>query len=225
MRRYDGIDLSFPFHLAESRRLRFEQDTLELHRGLRENRRPVEDHPQPLVAYQGREDIDLPCALQSPASREHPPGEAARNAPPTEPFSYPSKYMEKLIERVQRSQHGFLDIQKAADEVLAEFPAGESFRLAQGLFSSEIHQVRALATFILGSLSARSAESLAFLKQRVSRDDDWRVQEILAKAFDRYCSDIGYEQALPVIREWLADPSPNVRRAVTEGLRIWTGRP
>jgi len=133
--------------------------------------------------------------------------------------------MEKLIERVQKSQHGFLDIEKAADEVLAGLSAGESYHAAQGMFSSEIHQLRALATFILGRLSAHSPESLAFLKQRVSRDSDWRVQEILAKAFDRYCADTGYEQALPVIREWLADSSPNVRRAVTEGLRIWTGRP
>jgi len=31
--------------------------------------------------------------------------------------------------------------------------------------------------------------------------------------------------ALPTIKEWLADSSPNIRRAVTEGLRIWTGRP
>ena len=63
------------------------------------------------------------------------------------------------------------------------------------------------------------------MKKQVSRDGDWRVQEILAKAFDRYCADTGYEAALPVIRAWLADPSANVRRAVTEGLRIWTGRP
>ena len=45
-----------------------------------------------------------------------------------------------------------------------------------------------------------------------------------AKAFDRFCADTGYEEALPVIKEWLADPNPTVRRAVTEGLRIWTGR-
>ena len=133
--------------------------------------------------------------------------------------------MEKLIERVQKSQHGFLDIQKAADEIVTGTSAGESYHLAQRLFSSEIHQARALATFILGRLSAHSTESLAFLKQRVSQDNDWRVQEILAKAFDRYCADSGYEQALPIILEWLSDPSPNVRRAVTEGLRIWTGRP
>jgi 3-methyladenine DNA glycosylase AlkC len=27
-----------------------------------------------------------------------------------------------------------------------------------------------------------------------------------------------------VIKDWLADANPNVRRAVTEGLRIWTTR-
>jgi 3-methyladenine DNA glycosylase AlkC len=50
------------------------------------------------------------------------------------------------------------------------------------------------------------------------------VQETLAKAFDRYCSDSGYEKSLNTIREWLRDGNPNVRRAVTEGLGIWTSR-
>jgi HEAT repeat protein len=133
--------------------------------------------------------------------------------------------IEKLIQRVQKTQHGFLDIQKAAVEVVAGHTAGESLRLARQLFASEKYQVRSLATFILGRLAANSKESLTFLKKRVSRDKDWRVQEILAKAFDRYCADVGYEDALPVIREWLTDSHANVRRAVTEGLRIWTGRP
>jgi 3-methyladenine DNA glycosylase AlkC len=132
--------------------------------------------------------------------------------------------IQALIQRVRKTQHGFLDIQKAADVVVAH-PAKESLRIAKQLFASEIYQARSLATFILGRLAANSKESLAFLKRRVSQDNDWRVQEILAKAFDRYCADIGYEQALPAIKEWLADSSPNVRRAVTEGLRIWTGRP
>ena len=133
--------------------------------------------------------------------------------------------MEKLIKRVQKTQHGFLDIQKAADEVFDGHSAKESLRVAQELFFSEIYQARSLATFILGRLAAKSKESVAILKSRVSQDNDWRVQEILAKAFDRFCADIGYEKALPVIKEWLADLNPNVRRAVTEGLRIWTGRP
>lgn len=133
--------------------------------------------------------------------------------------------IQTLIQQVQKTQHGFLDIQKVADEVVATQPAKESLRIAKQLFASEIYQARSLATFIFGRLAANSKESLEFLNQCVSQDNDWRVQEILAKAFDRYCVDIGYEQALPVIKEWLADSSPNVRRAVTEGLRIWTGRP
>lgn len=133
--------------------------------------------------------------------------------------------IQALIQRVRKTQHGFLDIQKAADEAVAELAPTESLRIAKQLFASEIYQDRSLATFILGRLAAQSTESLEFLKQHVSQDQDWRVQEILAKAFDRYCADTGYEQALPVIQKWLANPSPNVRRAVTEGLRIWTGRP
>lgn len=35
---------------------------------------------------------------------------------------------------------------------------------------------------------------------------------------------IGYEKALPTIDEWLKNNNPNTRRAVTEGLRIWTSR-
>jgi 3-methyladenine DNA glycosylase AlkC len=35
---------------------------------------------------------------------------------------------------------------------------------------------------------------------------------------------MGYAEALPIIRDWLSDPSPNVRCAVSEGLRIWTAR-
>ncbi len=133
--------------------------------------------------------------------------------------------IQTLIQRVQKTQHGFLDIQKVADEIVATHPTQESLHIAKQLFTSNIYQARSLATFIFGRLAAKSQESLKFLNQRVSQDNDWRVQEILAKTFDRYCADIGYEQALPVIKEWLADSSPNIRRAVTEGLRIWTGRP
>lgn len=133
--------------------------------------------------------------------------------------------VDKLIERVGKTQHGFTDIQRAADEVVTARTASDCIRLAKALYASEIYQARMTATFILGRLAARSRQCLNFLKTRVSKDGDWRVQEILTKAFDRYCADKGYEQALSVTKEWLSDPNPNVRRAVTEGLRIWTGRP
>lgn len=66
---------------------------------------------------------------------------------------------------------------------------------------------------------------MLFLKDEVSKDDNWRVQEILAMAFDYFCSKIDYEKAIPYIEEWLQSSVANVRRAVSEGLRIWTSRP
>ena len=116
--------------------------------------------------------------------------------------------IEELIQRVQKTQHGFLDIQKAAAEVVEEYSARESLRIARQLYASEIYQSRSLAAFIFGACSAHSKATLKFLKRRVSQDADWRVQEILAKAFDRYCADVGYGQALPVIKDWLADSPP-----------------
>lgn len=80
------------------------------------------------------------------------------------------------------------------------------------------------AVFLLGHLS-QDPDVLSFLRNEVSADSNWRVQEVLAKAFDDFCAVRGYEEALPVIDEWLSDTHPNVRRAVTEGLRIWTSRP
>jgi len=130
-----------------------------------------------------------------------------------------------LIERVQKTEHGFTDILKASKEVFAGQAPAETLTTARELYTSKVPQAHMLATFLFGKLAANSSESLGFMRERVSRDLDWRVQEILAKAFDQYCGDTGYEAALPTIEDWLGDANPNVRRAVTEGLRIWTGRP
>jgi 3-methyladenine DNA glycosylase AlkC len=130
-----------------------------------------------------------------------------------------------LIERLQRTEKGFTDIRKAADELAESHDLSQRMVLTTELFQSPVHQARMLAVFLYGDSAATRPESLRILKDSVSRDPDWRVQEILAQAFDRYCADTDYEAALPTIREWLADPHPNVRRAVSEGLRIWTSRP
>ena len=132
--------------------------------------------------------------------------------------------VSSLIQRIQKTRHGFTDIQKAAEEVFAGHNRPETLSLAKELFASEVPQARMLATFLFGKLAAKSKESFTFLRKRVSLDKDWRVQEILAQAFDQYCKDNGYDKSLPVIKDWLADANPNVRRAVTEGLRIWTTR-
>ena len=133
--------------------------------------------------------------------------------------------IEQLIQRVQQTQHGFADIRAAADEINAGNTAAVSLKIAHTLLESPVHQARMLATFLLGHVAATSDESLATLRTVVSHDPDWRVQEILAQAFDMYCAAIGYHDALPMIKDWLHDEHPNVRRAAAEGLRIWTSRP
>jgi len=132
--------------------------------------------------------------------------------------------LESLIERVCRTEHGFKDITAVADGLYVDQSPEDNLQIATTLLEHEKRQPRCLATFLLGRLAAKSSRSLHILRTKVSKDPDWRVQEILAKAFDRYCADVGYKKALPVIEDWLSDPSPKVRRAVTEGLRIWTGR-
>lgn len=130
-----------------------------------------------------------------------------------------------LIRRARQTENGFTDIEKAAEEVFATHEPAEVMEIARSLYASKYHQARMLATFLLGKLASRSREGLAYLHLRVSQDEDWRVQEVLAKAFDQYCRDVGYDRAIPVIRDWLSDANPNARRAVSEGLRIWTARP
>ena len=91
-------------------------------------------------------------------------------------------------------------------------------------YQSDTYQVRMYGVFLFGFLSEQK-DILVFMRDEVSKDDNWRIQEVLAKAFDEFCHKTGYEKALPIIDEWLADNNPNTRRAVIEGLRIWTSRP
>ena len=132
--------------------------------------------------------------------------------------------IDELIEKVKKTEHGFLNILKVAEDFKNSHSVEDCLMISKKLFLSEVYPARSLGTFILGFIAFESKEAFSFLKNEVSKDEDWRVREILAKSFDRYCSDIGYKNAIPVIKEWLSDKNPNVRRAVTEGLRVWTGR-
>jgi 3-methyladenine DNA glycosylase AlkD len=133
--------------------------------------------------------------------------------------------MPTFIEKLSSIEHGFKPIETEALQIFKSNDPGSCLNIAAELLQNNVYQVRALAIFILGYLASTTPEALHILKTKVSRDESWQVQEILAKAFDHYCHDTGYEKALPVIKEWLSDGNPNVCRAVTEGLRIWTGRP
>lgn len=134
------------------------------------------------------------------------------------------EYVEGLEREFSAIERGFLREQRRARSDYASFDPEQARRVAFLAYRSEVYQVRMYAVFLLGHLSQES-DVLSFLRDDVSADSNWRVQEVLAKAFDDFCAVRGYEAALPIIDEWLSNPRPNVRRAVTEGLRIWTSRP
>ena len=138
-----------------------------------------------------------------------------------------SEIMEinNILTRIQQIEHGFQHILDGADEIFSTHSKEQCFELALTLFEHEAYQARMLATTILGKLATEDNNALCFLKERISTDENWRVQEMLAKAFDEICKHRGYKASLPLIKEWITNDNPNVIRAVTEGLRIWTSRP
>ena len=101
----------------------------------------------------------------------------------------------------------------------------ECFDTALELYASEHFQIQDVAVFLFGYIAAERADALSFLKGTVSVNPSWKVQEVLAMAFDAFCKANGYEKSISVMREWMSSDNANTRRAVTEGLRIWTSRP
>ena len=133
--------------------------------------------------------------------------------------------IDNILSDIVAIEHRFQHILDGAEKIFSIHSKEQCFELALELFKHEAYQARMLATTILGRLATANNDALHFLKEQVSTDENWRVQEMLAKAFDEVCKRRGYEMSLSLIEEWINDNNPNVIRAVTEGLRIWTSRP
>ena len=134
------------------------------------------------------------------------------------------KYIKNLEKEFSIIKNGFKEQEKKAINDYKSNGIEYIKELAFLAYHSEVYQVRMYGVFLFGYLST-DKEILTFMREEVSKDDNWRVQEVLAKSFDEFCKSIGYEKTLTVIDEWLNHDNPNTRRAVTEGLRIWTSRP
>lgn len=99
------------------------------------------------------------------------------------------------------------------------------FEITKVMFVHEVSEVRFLGALVLGLIAHLDKKYLQYLREVYCTDEDWRVKEATAKAFDSYCENVGYENSIGVIRDWMTDSNANVRRAVAEGLRVWTSRP
>ncbi|MGX7080015.1 DNA alkylation repair protein [Gemella parahaemolysans] len=135
-----------------------------------------------------------------------------------------NEYIKILEQEFSLIKNGFKEEEKRALIDYKNNDRDYTKELAFLSYESKVYQVRMYGVFLFGYLSA-DIGILKFMCDEVSKDNNWRVQEVLAKAFDEYCKNKGYENAIPVIDEWLSSDNSNTKRAVTEGLRIWTSRP
>jgi 3-methyladenine DNA glycosylase AlkC len=98
----------------------------------------------------------------------------------------------------------------------------QAFELAQRLMPNADPHGAMAATLLAGHVSYLLPEALQFLRTQSAASPDIRVQDCLARGFDHYCLNRGYERALSTMEEWAKDPNENVRRAVVEAPRPWT---
>lgn len=133
-------------------------------------------------------------------------------------------YMEYLAGLIPEKDSLKL-VKTEAEKYYKSHSLEECYEMGLELYRSDNFQIQEVGVFLLGYSAHQFPAALAFLKDTVSQHDSWKVQEILAMAFDNHCKIIGYENALPLIEEWFASDCANVRRAVSEGLRVWTSRP
>ena len=135
------------------------------------------------------------------------------------------KHYIKLFFNEETGKERYGLIQKEAENVYKNNSIEECWEIAIECYNSELYYIQAFGVFIMGLIAHKNKKAYIFLKNNVNNNPAWQVQEFLAMAFDNYCKNIGYEKSLKIINEWLNNKNENNRRAVTEGLRIWTKRP
>lgn len=132
--------------------------------------------------------------------------------------------MNEILENIVKIEHGFKHIIEAGNLLLKNDGIDHLLMAKRFMETDQVYQIRMLGVYMLGEISHINSDALHMLENIIPKDENWRVQEMLAKAFDSYCKHVGYENALPEIESWINNENTNIKRAVTEGLRIWTSR-
>ena len=92
--------------------------------------------------------------------------------------------IDKVLSDIIAIKNGFQHILDGADGILSTYSKEQCFVFALELFKHEAYQARMLATTVLGRLAIEDNNALCFLKERISTDENWRVQEMFANTED-----------------------------------------
>jgi 3-methyladenine DNA glycosylase AlkC len=133
------------------------------------------------------------------------------------------RYYTKLLFNEETGKERYSLAQKEAEKIYNENSLEKTWEIAMECYNCGLYYIQMLGVYILGLIGNK--KSLNFLKNTVSKNSSWQIQEFLAMAFDNYCKKNGYKNSLELINEWVNSKNGNLRRAVIEGLRVWTKRP
>ena len=100
------------------------------------------------------------------------------------------EYIAALEQEFSSIENGFKTEESRALQDFQSHDFAYCKTLAFAAYQSPAYQVRMYGVFLFGYLS-EDEEILHFMKEEVTKDENWRVQEILAKSFDMYCKKIG----------------------------------
>jgi 3-methyladenine DNA glycosylase AlkC len=109
-------------------------------------------------------------------------------------------------------------IGRAAGARLAAWDGKQRAGWLERLARDEKAAARCLACFVMGEIGKTDPGSIVPVAYRLAKDDRWEVRECLANAFDDQIGLAQPEFVYDLMRQWVADPSPNVRRVPTNAL-------
>jgi hypothetical protein len=92
------------------------------------------------------------------------------------------KYYTKVLfnEETGKERHGLA--QKEAVKIYNENSSEKSWEIAMECYNCEPYYIQMLGVYILGLIGNK--KTLNFLKNTVSKNPSWQIQECLAMAFD-----------------------------------------
>ncbi len=86
------------------------------------------------------------------------------------------------------------------------------------LASDDKAVTRCLACIVLGEIGKVAPDSIVATAHKLATDSRWEVRECIANAFDDQIGLAQPEFVYDLMRQWVADPSPNARRVPTNAL-------
>ena len=103
-------------------------------------------------------------------------------------MNYYVQYLSELIP----DKDSLKLVKTEAKKFYKEHTAQECYEIYPILYQSDNFQIQEVGVFLAGYIADEYPEALTFLHDTVSLHESWKVQEILAMAFDNYCAKIGY---------------------------------